>query len=131
MNINAEKAIKIFNYKWRRRNGDIVLHSRDTEASECEIDVDDPAVTLGNGYVTSTNPDHYSAAFSLVWGKVFGHNDTDTDLAHELLETYLANQSWDWSKLIHPNLEIIEFILSRLKSTAPGLDGITNAVIIR
>jgi len=98
-----------------------------TEASECGIDLDDPAVSFENGFIKSTNPDHYFAAFSSVWGKVFGHNDTDTDLAQVLLETYIANQTWDWSKLIHPNLEIVEFILSRLKSTAPGLDGITNA----
>jgi len=33
---------------------------------------------------------------------------------------------WDWSKLQNPNLEMVEYILSKLKSTAPGVSGISS-----
>jgi len=98
----------------------------ETEASEMGIDCNEAGVRVEGGWVSSASPEHYFKAFSSVWGKVFGHKDTDLDVAGCLLHTYLKHKHWDWSKLIHPNLQIVEFILSKLKSTAPGLDGITN-----
>jgi hypothetical protein len=99
----------------------------EAEASEIGVDCSDSGVNRdGSGWVMSASPEHYFKAFAAVWGKVFGHNESDLDIAGDLLKTYLEHKQWDWSKLIHPSLLIVELILSKLKTTAPGLDGITN-----
>jgi len=96
------------------------------EASEFGISGEGTQLSR-NGWVTSPEPSHFFKAFASVWGKVFGACDVNMEMARSLIDEYLAVKQWDWSKLIHPNLQIIEYILSKLKSTAPGLDGIVNA----
>jgi len=98
----------------------------ESEASEMGLNSHTDGVKVESGFVLSANPEHYFRAFSAIWGKVFGHNDSDLDLSDCLLRTYLEHNQWDWSKLLHPNFQTVEFILLKLKSTAPGLDGITN-----
>jgi hypothetical protein len=78
------------------------------------------------GFVTSADNDIFYKVFSNIWGKVFGHNDTDMELTGKLLEEYLVCKQWSWDRLLHPSLEIVRYILSKLKSTAPGEDGISN-----
>ena len=96
------------------------------EAQEYGIDLNHSDVEVCGSEVRSVSPDHYFKAFAGVWAKVFQPNSIDLEAAQEVLGSYLQHKKWDWSKLIHPTLEIVEFVLEHLKSTAPGLDGISN-----
>ena len=50
----------------------------------------------------------------------------DCEIADICIYEYLLEVRWDWSLPQHPNLAMVQYIISKLKTTAPCLDGIPN-----
>ena len=98
----------------------------ESEANVLDTAGSDGTFTSDDGFVNSANPSDVIKAFGNIWGKVFGPNTIDHEIAERLIQEYLQEVTWDWSLLQHPNLAMVQFIFSKLKTTAPGLDGIPN-----
>ena len=95
------------------------------EAAELDIGGEGTFVS-GDGFINSANPSDFMKAFAHLWGRVFGPNNTDVEVAGRLIEEYLEYVKWDWALLQTPTLALVQYVMSKLKSTAPGLDGIPN-----
>ena len=68
----------------------------------------------------------FNKAFAHLRGRVFGVAPTDPLVTEEFPTVHLSHKKRDWNKLQHPNLEMVKFISSKLKSIVPGADGISS-----
>ena len=43
-----------------------------------------------------------------------------------LIADYTAQASWQWNLMLQPNLDMVRPLIGKLKTAAPGHDGISN-----
>ena len=98
----------------------------DDEAAELNIDGGEGTFVFGDGFINSANPADFMKAFAHLWGRVFGPNNIDVEVARRLIQEYLEYVKWDWALLQPPTPAMVQFVISKLKTTARGLDGIPN-----
>ena len=82
----------------------------------------------------STDRRVFYKAFAAARGEVSGEIDVHVDAASKILQDYAQCKVWNWGHCNshqQPNLEMVKHILSKLRSTAPGDDGISNARLRR
>lgn len=56
---------------------------------------------------------------------MFGPN-IDCEIADRFIQEYLQEVEWEWSLLQHPDLAMVQYIISKLKTAARGFDGIPS-----
>ena len=78
----------------------------------------------GNFLITGEG---YYLAVKHVWAKVFGAVHADPVTGNRaMLDDYISDNKWDWSRLLTPSYDMLETYLSTLKHTGLGKDGILN-----
>ena len=98
------------------------------EAAALGISTSDPSVsTSEDGNICSPAPEHFSKAFGHIWDSVFALRPTDLEITERLIADYISSVSWEWNLMLHPNIDMVRILMRKLKSTAPGMDGICNA----
>ena len=59
------------------------------EAAELNINGGEGTFVSGDGFVNSASPSDFMKAFAHLWGRVFGPNNTDVEVAGRLIQEYL------------------------------------------
>ena len=96
------------------------------EAVDLNIIGGEGTFVSGDGFINSATPSDFTRAFSHLWGRVFGPNTIDHEVAESLMQQYLNYVHWDCSPLQPLTSAMVQYVISRSKTTAPGLDGIPN-----
>ena len=126
--VSRQKALEL---PWQPKAPALDIMGVEISAEEAAALGIDPAEasasTSEDGKICFAAPEHFLKAIGHIWGSVFAVRPTDMEITERLIVDCTSSVSWEWNLMLHPNIDMVRLLMSKLKSIAPGMDGICNA----
>ena len=84
----------------------------------------------GDGNICFSAPGHFLEAFGSMWGSAFASKLIDVEITERLIADHISIVSWEWNLMLYPNIDMVQFLVRQLKTTAIGTHGISNVAWI-